>query len=155
MEQQIETVNNSKIRNSGGGRKTILSTQIGIDAAFLEVLKFSPAGDPMNELIKWTNLTQKQIALGLKEAGFSVSLPLLTKLLKKHGYVKRKAQKKQTIGSNKNLNAQFEKLARLDTQYREAGNPIISFDTKKKEVLGDLYRSGTLYTTELVLTVLP
>ena len=37
MEQQIETVNNSRIRNKGGGRKSILSTQIGIDAAFLEV----------------------------------------------------------------------------------------------------------------------
>jgi hypothetical protein len=37
MEQQIETVNNSRIRNKGGGIKSILSTQIGIDAAFLEV----------------------------------------------------------------------------------------------------------------------
>ncbi|MEG3908367.1 hypothetical protein Q5691_00545 [Microcoleus sp. w1-18aA5] len=35
----------------------------------------------------------------------------------------------------------------------EAGNPIISFDTKKKEVLGNLYRSGTLYTTEPVITL--
>ncbi|MEG4056030.1 hypothetical protein QUA57_10985 [Microcoleus sp. Pol7_B2] len=43
----------------------------------------------------------------------------------------------------------------LHTQYRKAGNPIISFDTKKKEVLGNLYRPGTLYTTEPVITVLP
>lgn len=41
----------------------------------------------------------------------------------------------------------------LDTQYREAGNPIISFDTKKKEILGNLYRPGTLYTTEPVITL--
>jgi hypothetical protein len=57
------TVNNSRIRNKGGGRKSILSTQSGIDAAFLEVLKYQTAGDPMNELIKWTNLTHKEIAL--------------------------------------------------------------------------------------------
>lgn len=47
--------------------------------------------------------------------------------------MKRKAQKKQTTGINKSRNAQFENIARLDTEYREAGNPIISFDTKKKK----------------------
>ncbi len=147
------TVDNSRVRSKGGGRKNILSTENGIDAAFLEVLKFQTAGDPMNESIKWTNLTHKEIALGLKEAGFIVSLPIVTKLLKKHKYVKRKFKKKQTIGINKNRNAQFENLAVLDTQYREMGNPIISFDTKKKEVLGNLYRPGTLYTTEPVITL--
>ncbi|MEG4577725.1 hypothetical protein QUA56_34425 [Microcoleus sp. N3A4] len=53
------TIDNLRIRKKGGGRKSILSTQIGIDEAFLEVLKFQTAGDPMNELIKWTNLTHK------------------------------------------------------------------------------------------------
>jgi len=47
----------------------------------------------MNELIKWTNLTHKEIAVGLKNAGFCVSLPLVRQLLKKHGYVKRKEKK--------------------------------------------------------------
>ncbi|MEG4634542.1 hypothetical protein QUB56_34170 [Microcoleus sp. AR_TQ3_B6] len=60
-----ETLNNSRIRKKVGGRKSILSTQIGIDAAFLEVLKNHRAGDPMNELITWTNLTHKEIASGL------------------------------------------------------------------------------------------
>jgi hypothetical protein len=148
-----QTVNSSRIRKKGGGRKSILSTQIGLDAAFLEVLKNHTAGDPMNELIKWTNLTHKEIASGLRTAGFTITLPLVAKLLKKHGYVKRKAQKKQTIGINKNRDAQFKNIARLDTEYREANNPILRFDTKKKEVLGNLYRPGTLYTTEPVTTL--
>lgn len=88
-----QTVNSSRSRKKGGGRKSILSTQIGIDAAFLEVLKNHTAGDPMNKLIKWTNLTHKEIASGLRAAGFTISVPLVAKLLKKHGYVKRKAQK--------------------------------------------------------------
>ncbi len=102
----------------------------------------------MNEFIKETNLTHKEIACGRRTAGFVISLPLVAKLLKKHGYVKRKAQKKQTIGINKNRDAQFKNIARLDTEYREASNPILRFDTKKKEVLGNLYRPGTLYTKE-------
>ncbi|MEG4630791.1 hypothetical protein QUB56_14425 [Microcoleus sp. AR_TQ3_B6] len=128
-----ETLNNSRIRKKVGGRKSILSTQIGIDAAFLEVLKNHRAGDPMNELITWTNLTHKEIASGLRAAGFTISLPSVAKFLKKHGYVKLKAQKKQTIGSNKNRDAQFKNIARLDTEYKEANNPIISFDTKKNK----------------------
>ena len=68
-----------------------MSTQIGIDAAFLEVLKNHTAGEPMNELIKWTNLTYKEIASGLGTAGFTISFPLIAKLLKKHRYVKQKA----------------------------------------------------------------
>ncbi|MEG3926806.1 hypothetical protein QUA08_07375 [Microcoleus sp. T3B2] len=46
--------------------------------------------------------------------------------------MKRKAQKKQTIGINKNWDAQFKNIARLDAEYREASHPIISFYTKKK-----------------------
>ncbi len=87
------TINILRIRKKGGGRKSILATRSGIDEAFLEVLKFQTAGDPMNELIKWTNLTHKEIAVGLKNAGFCVSLPLVRQLLKKHGYVKRKEKK--------------------------------------------------------------
>jgi len=88
-----QTLNSSRIRKKGGGRKSLLSTRIGIDVAFLEVLKNHTAGDPMNKLIKWTNLTHKEIASGLRAAGFTISVPLVAKLLKKHGYVKRKAQK--------------------------------------------------------------
>ena len=82
-----ETLNSSRVRKKGGGRKSILSTQIGIDAAFLEVLKNYTAGDPMNELIKGTNLTHKEIAAGLRVAGFTISLPLEAKLLSRQASI--------------------------------------------------------------------
>ncbi len=75
-----ETLNSCRLRKKGGGRKSILSTQIGLDAAFLEILKNYTAGDPMNELIQWTNLTHKEIASGLQAAGFTISLPLVAQL---------------------------------------------------------------------------
>jgi hypothetical protein len=68
-----QTLNSSRIRKKGGGRKSILSTRIGIDVAFLEALKNYTAGDPMNELIKWTNLTHKEIAWGRRAAGFAIN----------------------------------------------------------------------------------
>ena len=129
-----------RIRKPGGGRKKIFQTLTNLDENFLLVLKNYTAGDPMNEQIKWTHLTQEQIASALKEQGIKVSLFVIRQLLKKHSYVKRKAQKKQTTGANPLRNEQFENLAALETEYEATGNPIISFDSKKKEMIGNLYR---------------
>ena len=146
------TFNQHRIRQKGGGRKTRDSQIPGLNETFLEVLKNYTAGSPMNEQIKWTNLTQQEIVEGLKNYGIIVSVTVVQKLLKKHGYVKRQAQKKQTTKITKNRNEQFENLARITEEYELQGNPIISMDTKKKEFIGNLYRSGTLYTTETVTT---
>ena len=62
-----------------------------------------------------------------------VSTTVVQKLLKKHGYVKRQAQKKPTTGVTKNRNEQFENLARITAEYELQGNPLVSMDTKKKE----------------------
>jgi hypothetical protein len=71
---------------------------------------------------------------------------VVVKLLKKHNYRRRKAQKKETLKSVPHRDEQFAKIAELKAEFRAAGNPIISFDTKKKEYLGNLYREGHLYT---------
>ena len=76
---------------------------------------------------------------------------VVKQLLKKHGYVKRKARKNQTMGPrHPDRNAQFENIARLKQEYLQAGDPVISMDTKKKELLGNFYRDGKLYTQEAI-----
>jgi hypothetical protein len=141
------------IRQKGGGRKTSESLIPGLNETFLEVLKDYTAGSPMDEKIKWTNLTQEEIVEGLKVHGITVSVTVVKKLLKNHGYVKRQAQKIKKTGITKNRNEQFENLARITEEYKSHGNPIISMDPKKKEFIGNSYRSGTLYTTETVTTL--
>jgi hypothetical protein len=68
----------------------------------------------------------------------------VSQLLRQHGYRRRKAQKKKTMGHHRDRNAQFEKIARLRKKYLKAGLPVISIDTKKKELLGDFYREGRI-----------
>ena len=53
--------------------------------------------------------------------------------------------------NSKHRNAQFENIARIKAEYRAAGNPIISMDTKKKEYLGNFYRDGRAYTQQTLL----
>jgi len=138
-----------RIRKPGGGRKRYDKTHPEIDEKFLEVLKKHTAGDPMDKTVLWTDLPPWQIAKLLeKEHGIKVSKTVIRKLLKKHNYRRRKAQKKKTMKEVPHRNEQFENIARLVTEYEASDNPIVSMDTKKKEYLGNFYRDGHLYTTK-------
>jgi hypothetical protein len=106
----------------------------------------------MREGVRWTNLTQQEIGERLTAAGTPVSRTVVKDLLRKHQYVKRKAQKAQALGQHPDRNAQFENIAQLKQTYLASENPIVSMDTKKKELVGNWYRAGQLYTQEVVKT---
>ena len=84
----------------------------------------------------------------MKEQGISVSRNIIKKLLKKHGFVKRKMQKKKSTGEFQDKDLQFRNIEKIKKIYMSSENPIISIDTKKKEQLGNLYRDGTVYCTK-------
>jgi DDE family transposase len=108
------------------------------------VLEDHTAGDPMRGDVKWTNLSRRQIAERMGALGTAVSRTVVSQLLRQHGYRRRKALKKKTMGHHRDRNAQFEKIARLRKKYLKAGLPVISIDTKKKELLGNFYREGRI-----------
>jgi len=131
------------IRQPGGGRKSYEVTWgAELDEKFLEVLRDHTAGDPMDETVRWTNMTPQNISQVLqKDHGIKISKSVVRKLLKKHSYRRRKAQRRLSLKSEiKNRNEQFENIARIKAEFEMAGNPIISMDTKKKEDLGNFYR---------------
>lgn len=107
----------------------------------------------MREEIRWTNLTLGQIAECLGACGTPVSVPVVTQLLSKHHYVKRQAQKRRALGQHPQRDQQFQNIASLRRAYQEAGAPILSIDTKKKELLGNFYRDGKLYTQQTLRTL--
>jgi len=82
-----------------------------------------------------------------------VSETVIDQLLRKHDYRRRKAQKTKTAKNVANRNEQFQNIATHQADFRRAGNPIISLDTKKKEFIGDFFRPGYLYTQETVRTL--
>lgn len=145
-----ETLPQGRSRHDGGGRMQILDKALDINEVFLNLLKEHTAGDPIDEKVKWTNLTCFQIVKLLETKGFKVSRNIVRKLLKKNDYVKRKALKKKAAGGHINRNQQFERIAELRALYDAAGNPVVSIDTKKKEKIGNLFREGRIYTTETI-----
>ena len=92
----------------------------------------------MDETKNWTNLTCAKIGWLLAEKSSNVSRNIVRKLLKRNDYVKRKALKKKAAGGQVNRNAQFENITQLRALYPAAGNPVISVDTKKKELILDV-----------------
>jgi Rhodopirellula transposase DDE domain len=121
-----------------------------LEENFLRVLQDHTAGDPMRQDVKWTDLTQGQIADRLAEAGTAVSTTVVKQLLRRHRYVKRKARKSKAMGQHRHRNQQFENIARLKREYLAAGDPVVSMDTKKTELLGNSYREGRLYTRGVI-----
>ncbi len=139
-----------------GGRKpySVKFDSEGLDEKFLTVLREHTAGDPMDDSIRWTNLTNREIVKALwQDHDLVVSRTVVRKLFTKHGDRRRKAQKKLGFKRDiKDRNAQCEKIARLTAEYEAVGNPMVSLDTKKKEQIGNLYRDGHLYTREDLVT---
>jgi hypothetical protein len=114
------------------------------------ILKDYTAGNPMKPDISWTNLTIRNISNLLKEKGIDAGIHVVKQLFKKCGYVKRKMYKNRTLKVVNNRNEQFEYISKLREQFSSENLPILSIDTKKKEMLGNFYREGKLYTTKSI-----
>ena len=77
-----------------------------------------------------------------------VSVHIVDQLLDEDGFHRRKAQKDLPLDQHPDRNAQFEIIAQLKLEYLASANPMLSIDTKKRELLGTFYRAGRLLTTK-------
>lgn len=87
-----------------------------------------------------------EISQQLTDLGTPASVPTVKKMLKDNGFAKRKIVKDLAGGKTPDRNRQFERIEQLRSDYRADNNPIFSIDTKKKELLGTLYRAGRVYS---------
>jgi len=126
----------SRIRKKGGGKKKIIEKIENIDEVFFEIVEENTAGSPMNQDIKWTNLSLKEISAAFLERGLIVSGHVVKQLLKKHKFVERKMSKTKTVKEVKHRNEQFENIANLKDKHRKKGDPVISMDVKKRRISG-------------------
>ena len=117
-----------------------------LDTVFCEAIAHYTAGDPMQEGVLWTNLSRPKIAEALARRGCPVSVTVVDQLLTRHRLGRRSNEKSLPLGRHPQRNRQFEIIARYRQQFADAGNPIVSIDTKCKEFLGLLFRAGKLYT---------
>jgi len=128
-----------------GGRPRLIDTQPELDTNFQKVLNDHTAGDPMKVDSLWTNLSKEAISDRLEELGTPAGPKIVQQLLDLHDIGQRQAFKNLKMGQHKDRNAQFENIAALKGQYLDSLNPLLSIDTKKRELMGLFYRDGRLY----------
>ena len=116
--------------------------------AFKTVLEEHTAGDPMKPDCLWTNLSMEAIARLMTASGFHASAYLVEQLLDECKLGQRQAFKYLTMRQHQHRGQQFDILNAYRQSFLDSPNPIISIDTKKKEVLGLFYRKGRLFTAE-------
>ncbi len=128
-----------RIRKPGGGRKKLTEK----DPTLLRDLEalVEPKGDPMR-LVQWTTKSLQTLVLSLASSGHSIKKSALAQLLASLGY-SLKANKKNIEGaSHPDRDEQFKKINATCKRFEAEGNPIISVDCKKKELIGNFKNEG-------------
>jgi hypothetical protein len=123
-----------------------------VETNLRQLLREFTAGDPMRAGVLWTNLSLRELSRRLLALGTPASRRTIRRLLRQLKLGRRTARKKKTMGHHPDRNAQFENITRLRQEYQGAGDPVISIDTKKKELLGNFHRPGQTFTEQTVET---
>lgn len=139
-----------RVRKPGGGRKKTETQHPDVIEQVQRTIDHRTAGDPMRHNLVWTDLTPREIADSLDQQDLSVSVGprIVRRILDTLGFARRQIAKVLPGGETLDRDPQFRHLAHLIQDFQQAGNPILSIDTKKKECLGTLYRDGKVYCQE-------
>lgn len=134
-----------RIRKEGGGRKSAAEKNPILYEAIEDIVHESTYGDPSKPLF-WTTLSLRGIARKLCEAGIKVSQNIVSRALEVLGYSKQQNQKLEQLGSqHPDRDAQFRFINETSEAFLSSGDPVISIDTKKKELLGPFKNNGSEY----------
>lgn len=129
------------IRRCGAGRKRETARQPGLVAALEGLIEDAIRGDPEAPL-RWVSRSQRNIAEALRRQGFQVSQKLVGRLLREQQYSCQANRKTREGSHHPDRNAQFEHINTTVKAAIAVGNPAISVDTKKKELVGDFKNGG-------------
>ena len=110
-------------------------------------MKYETAGDPVSGL-RWTRKTTEKIADELLALDIRVSRKTVAKLLKQNNFSLRTNKKKISNGSPPERDAQFATIAQLRERFGRRGNPILSVDTKKRELVGRFKNPGRVWARQ-------
>jgi hypothetical protein len=130
-----------RVRHPGGGRRSIAGTDPGLLAALEALIEPTTRGDPESPL-RWTCKSIRRLAEELTRENHAVGPVTVAKLLRQAGYSLQANRKTREGASHPDRNAQFEYINASVQRFLRRGQPAISVDTKKKELVGDFKNAG-------------
>jgi len=139
--RERELLLESRIRHHGGGRRSKPQAEPRYEPVLNEIMEPELAGDPMNQN-KWTRKTLRWIKNELRLRGIDASSSTIRKTLKSRGISLKKNVKSKTTLNHPTRDAQFRHLNAKKSEFLEKRDPVISVDTKKKELIGCFKNEG-------------
>jgi hypothetical protein len=139
--KKLRNAATGRVRSPGGGRKKVEAADAGLLAKLKLIVEENTAGDPMSPL-KWTSKSTRTIAAELTRSGHPVSNVTVGRCLAEMGYTLQANVKTREGPQHPDRDAQFRYLNRQVKLFRRNGAPVISVDTKKKELVGDFKNGG-------------
>ena len=136
------------VRKPGGGNKRLLDKEPVLLEVFDDIVEAHTAGLPQDDSVRWVSLTTAQIREIFKERGIDISDYHVRQMAAARGFKKRSFVKSKTLKEVKDRNAQFQKIATLTERCLDQGLPVLSIDTKKKEMIGNFKRGGQVLCKE-------
>ena len=130
-----------RIRRAGGGRKRARDKQPGLVRALTALVEPTARGDPERAL-RWTCKSTSKLAAALRKQGFQVSPQTVAKELKEQEFSLQSNRKTREGASHPDRDAQFAHINEQVLAFQRRGQPAISVDTKKKELVGDFKNAG-------------
>ena len=131
-----------RIRRRGGGRKRLLDSHPEWLETFNLVIGPRIAGLPQDEGVIWVSMSAPEIARKMADNGCYVSEYIVRQILERLGFCRRSFTKDLPMKDVKDRDAQFQNIAEIREKAAEINLPIISIDTKKKELVGNFKREG-------------
>ena len=133
-----------RVRREGGGRKKLSEKFPRVREELEALVDPSSRGDPMSPL-RWTCKSTRQLSVALGQRGYGVSHPVVGRMLKELGYSLQANVKTLEGGQHADRDAQFRYINQRVAEFFRAGRPVISVDTKKKELIGRYRNTGKEY----------
>ena len=130
-----------RVRGEGAGRKRVEETDPEVKALVLRIVQATTAGDPMS-LLRWTSKSTRTIAEELARCGHPIDPGTVGRCLTDLGYSLQANVKAKEGPQHAARDAQFRYINRLVKRYLKTGDPVISVDTKKKELVGEFRNAG-------------
>jgi hypothetical protein len=130
-----------RVRRPGGGRRPLADADPGLVPALLGLVADSVRGDPQSPL-EWTTKSVKKLAAEMTAAGHPCSPQTCWRALKDAGFTMQSNSKAAEGRQHPDRDAQFRYIAAQAGQHRDAGQPVISVDSKKREQVGNFGQAG-------------
>ncbi len=142
---EASVLSNERQRKVGAGRTLAEKQDSTLISDLDRLIEPHTSGNPMNPL-RWVNKSLRILSIQMNKQGHKTSRTLISRLLKNMGYTLQSNRKSKEVSSqDPDRNAQFEYISEKAKEFQLNNQPVISVDTKKKELVGDFKNNGKVY----------